>query len=167
MEIDKKNRVTLVLFAVLVIIHVTLLSRTPTLAREIHSKPLWSFFNPRYWKQIILNVMLFVPLGFFLACLFSRSKRMIIQSIALSFVVSLLVECAQYYTSRGTADIDDLLTNCIGALGGILVWKTFKEKNKFRISVFLFCSYLLCCIAVSFFSFEISCCSEGNRSVSV
>lgn len=69
----------------------------------------------------ILNVLLFVPLGFFLPMLYGRFDR--VGKIALAgFLVSLSVEIAQMFGS-GATDINDLITNTIGACLGYGVYR--------------------------------------------
>nr|WP_042195891.1 VanZ family protein [Kibdelosporangium sp. MJ126-NF4]CEL22289.1 Glycopeptide antibiotics resistance protein [Kibdelosporangium sp. MJ126-NF4]CTQ93071.1 Glycopeptide antibiotics resistance protein [Kibdelosporangium sp. MJ126-NF4] len=76
-------------------------------------------------KQVFLNVLLFVPLGFFARMLWRRSAR---QAVLIGFAVSLLIEVTQLSGNFGTApfvyrifDVDDLMTNTFGALTGYLL----------------------------------------------
>lgn len=64
--------------------------------------------------QLAGNVMLFVPLGFFLA--FGRRLRFGI-ALAIGLIVALSVETWQLLIGR-TADIDDVILNGIGVAGG-------------------------------------------------
>ena len=78
----------------------------------------------------ILNVLLFVPLGFFLPLLYGKYDR--ISKVALvGFLVSLSIEIAQMF-GTGATDINDLITNTIGACLGFgiyrLVYKAIPES---------------------------------------
>lgn len=65
--------------------------------------------------EIILNVILFIPLGFLL---YKTFKRMTFSRGGLTvFLVSLAFEILQYALSVGVSDITDLITNTAG--GGI------------------------------------------------
>lgn len=70
----------------------------------------------QYIKNTILNILLFMPLGFLLPAIWSEyrnAKKMVLIGLALS----VLIEGLQIFTFRLT-DIDDLITNTLGtALG--------------------------------------------------
>lgn len=67
-------------------------------------------------EQTILNVVLFVPLGFFLPLLYqgSRSLR---RTAGTGFLFSLSIELIQMF-DMGTTDINDLITNTTGCCLG-------------------------------------------------
>lgn len=68
------------------------------------------------WKNAILNILLFVPLGILLPILwhkFRAQKR----TVLFGFGMSLAIEILQIFTFRVT-DINDLLTNTCGTLLG-------------------------------------------------
>ncbi|OXM45788.1 VanZ family protein [Amycolatopsis alba] len=73
-------------------------------------------------QQAVFNVALFVPLGMFVRHLFRRG---FLTTVALGFVVSLFIECTQltgvwflFECPYRLADVDDLLTNTLGAAVG-------------------------------------------------
>lgn len=68
-----------------------------------------------YWEQV-LNVVLFVPFGVLIACLFK--KRRMMMAILLSFALSCLVETLQYVFQCGYSEIDDVIHNTLGAVVG-------------------------------------------------
>ena len=66
-----------------------------------------------------LNVLLFVPFGFFLPMLwkeFRNAKKVFIAG----FAMTSFIEIAQIFTGRAT-DIDDIITNIAGTLVGYLI----------------------------------------------
>lgn len=68
-----------------------------------------------------LNILLFVPLGVFLPLLFQEYDR--IWKVALiGFLISLSIEFVQMFEC-GSTDINDLITNTVGACLGFLVYK--------------------------------------------
>lgn len=76
----------------------------------------------------ILNVILFLPLGVFLPLLYKKYKG--IGSVALTgFSFSLSIELIQMF-GRGTTDINDLITNTVGASLGYLVYKLLFKRMK-------------------------------------
>ncbi len=148
-----RNNRALTLVSLLFIIAVTLLSRAPTLNRITHLSPFWSyrlFFhgNDSYVGQILLNIALFIPFGYYLSALF-RSPW----AIAGSFLTSATVESLQFATCRGMLDVDDLISNVIGGVLGFLLWsrinsrKSNKEKRFASFVLMSFC--LIGCLIVA------------------
>ena len=73
-----------------------------------------------------LNVLLFVPFGFFLPMLWKEFRS--IKSVALAGIVATsFIEISQLFTGRAT-DIDDIITNSIGTLIGYLIVRFVTEK---------------------------------------
>ena len=73
-----------------------------------------------------LNVLLFVPFGFFLPMLWKEFRS--IKRVALAgIVVTFFIEISQLFTGRAT-DIDDIITNSIGTLIGYFIVR-FVTKN--------------------------------------
>lgn len=70
------------------------------------------------WESTLLNVMLFLPLGFFLPLLW-QYFRSPLRTIGLGFLISLLIEFLQIFTYRAT-DVNDLITNTFGTIVGFL-----------------------------------------------
>ena len=66
-----------------------------------------------------LNVLLFVPFGFFLPILWDKFRN--IKNIALmGFIVTSLIEISQIFTFR-TSDINDIITNTVGTIIGYFI----------------------------------------------
>lgn len=76
-------------------------------------------------EESLLNVVLFVPLGFFLPIL-SKKFRSIKTAILTGISLSLFIEIVQIFTLR-TTDINDLITNTLGTLLGYL-FAVFVDK---------------------------------------
>ena len=73
----------------------------------------------------MLNVVLFVPLGFFLPLLWKKWEH--IGSVALTgFLFSLSIEIVQMF-GRGATDINDLITNTVGACLGYWIYKLLSK----------------------------------------
>lgn len=68
----------------------------------------------------LLNIAVFVPLGMLL---FAWGWRLVVV-VAAALTMSLSIEIAQYVTNWGrTADVNDLITNTVGAVvGWAVVW---------------------------------------------
>ncbi|GGF95946.1 hypothetical protein GCM10010912_46060 [Paenibacillus albidus] len=72
--------------------------------------------------NVVGNILIFIPLGVYLS-LFKKNKRAII-NLLFVFIVSLFVEIIQGLLGIGTADIDDIILNCLGGWIGILGYKS-------------------------------------------
>jgi glycopeptide antibiotics resistance protein len=111
------------LFAVymFMVVVITILSREPHL--DIYTVKLRSFetFTGSYnsVKWTVENILMFVPFGIFFKLIFRRSNIFFVFSAGL--LCSFGIEYTQYYTNRGSFEVDDLMTNTIGALIGYLV----------------------------------------------
>lgn len=68
-----------------------------------------------------LNVILFVPLGFFLPILYEIIDS-VKKILVIGFFISLTVEIVQMF-GCGTTDINDLITNTVGACVGYGIYK--------------------------------------------
>lgn len=78
------------------------------------------------WKNSILNILLFVPLGIILPilwCKFSAAKT----TVLFGFGMSLVIELLQILTYRAT-DINDLITNTLGTFLGFCCTRLFPKK---------------------------------------
>ncbi|RJW39376.1 VanZ family protein [Clostridiales bacterium TF09-2AC] len=78
-----------------------------------------------------LNVLLFIPLGIFVPCLWPEYRSMM-KTVGLGLMTSLCIEILQIFTFRAT-DINDVITNVagtmIGYLIGRLIVKRFPQLN--------------------------------------
>ncbi len=71
--------------------------------------------------EAILNIILFMPLGFFLPLLYKKYNNL--GKVALSgFVLSLFIELTQMF-GMGVTDINDLITNTVGTCLGYVIYK--------------------------------------------
>ena len=78
-----------------------------------------------------LNILLFIPLGIFVPCLWPEYRSMM-KTVGLGLMTSLGIEILQIFTFRAT-DINDVITNVagtmIGYLIGRLIIKRFPQLN--------------------------------------
>lgn len=85
--------------------------------------------NNRNNAFVIENILLFVPYGFLASWTFSR-MRGIFRCGLLGAATSLGIECLQLVTGRGFFQIDDILTNTLGAIAGYLCFRLLFWKKK-------------------------------------
>ena len=77
-------------------------------------------------KNGLLNVILFLPLGFFLPLLWTRFRKLL-SAAFFGLGLSLSIEVLQMLTFRAT-DVNDLITNVSGTILGFLLFKTICGK---------------------------------------
>lgn len=87
-------------------------------------------------KNVLGNVILFIPMGLLSPLLFFRG-RFFLLTLLLGFILSLFIETAQYLFAARIFDIDDILLNVTGALIGRLF---FSMVRFFKNKVFIFYS---------------------------
>ena len=78
--------------------------------------------------NLVTNLLLFAPMGFFIPLLFKDKITNIKQFIILIIILSLFVEILQFITYRGSTDIDDIILNTIGAIIIYILMKTRLAK---------------------------------------
>jgi glycopeptide antibiotics resistance protein len=80
-----------------------------------------------YWlifKNIIGNIILFLPLGLLLPLIFRVFNSWRIMFVA-GFGTSFVIEVLQYEYAKRIFDIDDILLNGLGAMTGLFIYKFF------------------------------------------
>lgn len=159
----KVFRYVIIISYISIILHITIFSRVQTLENTVRLVPFWSFVdcirgNCARGVSILLNIGLFVPLGYLLAlpcdhyftitksntCLFpqvrsekTRENIFRFGILIISLLLSLEIESIQYYYGYGTFDIDDILCNCLGCGVGLTLFEfsNYYIKNRVLICV--------------------------------
>ena len=79
-------------------------------------------------RQIFFNILLFVPLGTILCALIGKRWT----SICIGIGVSILTEWLQYLTNLGMADVDDVISNTLGLIAGVLLYRAGRCVHKIK-----------------------------------
>lgn len=85
-----------------------------------------------YIKNTVLNIILFVPLGFILPVIWNK-YRTLKNTFFAGMGLSILIEFLQIFSYRLT-DIDDLLTNVAGTIMGYFLSRVLAEKFWLQLS---------------------------------
>lgn len=105
---------------VFLVLCTTIFYREETFEKRYYLQPLWSYsvlYN-KLLAQILMNVMLFIPIGFFVGG--ALKKKHIWNTIGIGFVLSFFIELTQLITTRGVFNVDDIIHNTLGCIVGFL-----------------------------------------------
>ena len=91
--------------------------------------------NPgsKYIKWVIIrelfgNIVLFIPLGFFLS-IYSKWEKSIFIKVALkTVIIMMIIESIQGITHYGMFDVDDVILNTIGSIAGCFLFVLIKKN---------------------------------------
>lgn len=148
-KVNKRQVIISTLFIgyIIMVIGVTFLNRRSGIYGNVNFHFLstyieaWNSFNQRNWQFIILNILLFVPLGIFLPIIHKKFNN-ILCTLFLGLIITLIIECVQYLTGFGIFDIDDIFNNILGTAIGYSIKMSAtemlrKQKNN-RLSIFMY-----------------------------
>lgn len=77
-----------------------------------------------YHEAFILNIMLFVPMGYLVRC------KKPWKTILICSAISITIEILQQLTSFGMFDLNDWIANSIGGCVGVLILWTYHQITK-------------------------------------
>ena len=90
--------------------------------------PFWSYSHPELRMEIILNYILFMPLGVLLYLCFG--EKLGLRVVIAGFLLSALIELIQLTFKIGVFEFDDMIGNTIGCLIGAVIGKLIRKKKK-------------------------------------
>lgn len=163
---ESKYRVLQRMFIVayiVIILWYTVLDRSISL----QSAQIELFWSYKLWfqgdwgigKQIINNIILFVPLGFL--CSSFTGEREISTATLVGALLSCLIEALQYSFMRGLFEFDDVLNNTLGALIGGIIFIGLSKRLRFYVTRLVVVG--IGCISV-IMGFVICCFSSKNEA---
>ena len=135
--VDKVQRNTMmVLFSyVIMMLYYTVIGRySQSYYRydgEIFSvfKSLWENFTIAEFSQLVINLLMMIPVSFMLMIIL-RCKHRVLWTLDITLAYILFIELLQFFTRAGTLQLDDIITNTIGGVFGILLYYFIKAINK-------------------------------------
>ena len=85
--------------------------------------------NARNNAYVVENILLFIPYGFCLAWRFGSKKRWL-ANILIGLLTTFAVEYIQLLTGRGVFQIDDIVTNALGCVLGLVCYAVYGMMAK-------------------------------------
>jgi hypothetical protein len=91
-------------------------------------RPFWKNWSWHwaFWKDGLINIAGFMPLGFFFCVYFSLSRpvgRAIVLTIIFGCAISFIIEATQFYLPPRISDSMDFINNTVGAALGALCYR--------------------------------------------
>ncbi len=135
------------------------------------TKLMFSGYFSRGFNNIVGNVFVFAPFGYFISLLHKKCRKLKTVAIV-GFFVSLFFEICQYVLYLGSADIDDIILNVLGVALGFLFFKGMiaitdkKETQRYVVTIilsiigFIVAGYL----AVDYFGIMFGIKKQSNQS---
>ena len=112
---------------ILFILMETIIGRKTGVGR-VELVPFWSYSHPGLRMEIVLNYLLFMPLGFLLYLCFG--EKFGLRVVLAGFLLSASIEIVQLVFRIGLFEFDDMIGNTIGCLIGAVVGKATRELKK-------------------------------------
>ena len=128
-KIDIFKEIMIILFIIYIIVLFYIISRHEFSYQIINIKPFkeilrYSITSKLFIKNVVGNILLFIPYSFFLSFYFKINKLFII--LILCFTLSLTIELIQINIGR-VFDIDDIILNIISGIIGYFMYKTCRK----------------------------------------
>lgn len=177
--IQKKNLISIILTSIfaLVIVYITCLCRTASFQPQLAPYPMWSYVKAitgdwNTGKQIIENILLFIPLGYLLRLSGLTNKS----TVSTGLFLSTAVELAQLIFHIGLFEFDDILNNALGTWIGVILYTRVRNPEKIRLQLsgaVVVCAVIFCTvmpkppgsIAEQEFYFDIDSCVFQNETL--
>lgn len=102
---------------------------------------LFTNFDFMNFAMIILNIAMFIPVGFVLPIVLKNCRHKYMLSMLIALLLTSAIEVAQYFSRTGTFETDDIFNNMLGAVIGLLLLSfikrihTIHKKNIGQISI--------------------------------
>ena len=109
----------------------------------------YEFGSDTFFRQVVGNILLFVPFGFFVTYYVNIKK--ISTMFLMTVGVSLVIEIVQYFIGR-SFDIDDIILNVTGGILGFMVYVAL-DAIKERLPAFFQKDFFYTILSILFIAF--------------
>ncbi len=80
-------------------------------------------------EHLLLNVALFIPIGFLFVAIYPEKLNKISLVIPLGLMLTVLIETVQMVLQMGQCDLEDLVANALGAVLGLLIYRQYQKLH--------------------------------------
>lgn len=121
-----------------IVLGATFIHRTPVMHENINLHifssyiKVWNRFSLLELRNIIFNILMFLPFGFVLPLLFKKCEKFYI-TYFLGLCMTISIEVLQLISKRGIFEIDDIINNTLGCMigyGVVMIFLLFSKRNK-------------------------------------
>lgn len=121
-----------------IVLGATFIHRTPVMYENINLHifssyiKVWNRFSLLELRNIIFNILMFLPFGFVLPLLFKKCEKFYI-TYFLGLCMTISIEVLQLISKRGIFEIDDIINNTLGCMigyGVVMIFLLFSKRNK-------------------------------------
>ncbi|MBQ6432104.1 MAG: VanZ family protein [Oscillospiraceae bacterium] len=124
--------------SIALILYQTVLARNGGV-RSLVLRPFVTFLKAReegeYYRSMVLNAVLFVPLGLSLSALLSQKMttgKCVALTVLIGLLTSAILETLQYAFALGKTETDDVIMNTFGTFfGAAHIWVTAFAQRRF------------------------------------
>ena len=148
-------RATLLIY-VFSLLRLTVFGRVPGFY-TLQLEPFWSYRrltlgDVEIGREILANIIAFIPIGFLIGSLFSDKRDSFCFAIILGALFSLTIELLQFILMRGTPETDDIINNSLGSIMGWAIFRIircrFPRKYNIESLAFLGMCFTGSCLAI-------------------
>ena len=108
-----------------VILYFTILKRKPFEGKHLELRLFWSYqWNAGLLRQIIGNIVIFIPVGFLYGMLSENRRRVLV----VCGLYSALIELLQWVFKLGLCELDDIVHNLLGAAIGLILLFRIRKR---------------------------------------
>lgn len=111
---------------ILFILMETIIGRKTGVGR-VELVPFWSYSHPELRMEIVLNYILFIPLGLLLYLCFG--EKFGLRVVIAGLLLSVSIELIQLTFKIGVFEFDDMFGNTIGCFIGTVVGKMWRRNH--------------------------------------
>lgn len=121
-----------------IVLGATFIHRTPVMYENINLHifssyiKVWNRISLLELRNIIFNILMFLPFGFVLPLLFKKCEKFYI-TYFLGLCMTISIEVLQLISKRGIFEIDDIINNTLGCMigyGVVMIFLLFSKRNK-------------------------------------
>ena len=109
--------------------YLTILSRPTRIYHHMELTPFWSYVGAlkraELREEILLNIILYIPFGYLVHYAFPKLKWWTV--VCMGFLLSAFTETVQLFFKLGLCEVDDLISNTLGTLVGVGLYKGYKR----------------------------------------